>query len=253
MAICCFAILVKLSRWCGVLEVVGSAFEDTAPIFAEDNDPYTIRFNVRPLVMLDFDEAVPISQLWSRLSFTKNLVEGSVGWAQSAKLRQTLLHIGKEDGDLIARVLQDQASQPTKYPSLDAADLRHLGQRTVVRTEGGEVEVEVPEREEEPLPEHAPEIRASLKMQAAVAELGAALGFSLWVPPADRTKVLELVPDNYHSRCDCLAAAELRCGDAANNRKHRRFLIWLERRAIAHAVSRDRAHDRNLQRIAANG
>src|SRR5687767_14739210 len=35
--------LVKLSRWCGVLEVASEAFEDNTPIFAEANDPFPIR------------------------------------------------------------------------------------------------------------------------------------------------------------------------------------------------------------------
>jgi hypothetical protein len=31
--------LVKLSRWCGTLEVASTAFEDHSPIFAEESDP----------------------------------------------------------------------------------------------------------------------------------------------------------------------------------------------------------------------
>ena len=38
--------LVRLSRWCGILEVQGEVFEDSAPIFAEANDPFPIRFKV---------------------------------------------------------------------------------------------------------------------------------------------------------------------------------------------------------------
>ena len=34
--------LVKLSRWSGVLEIVSDVFEDGTPIFADDNDPFTI-------------------------------------------------------------------------------------------------------------------------------------------------------------------------------------------------------------------
>jgi hypothetical protein len=92
--------LVKLSRWCGVLEVTKNAFEDAAPIFAEVSDPYTIRFEVKSIVLLDFDNAIPIEEdeIWRQLSFTRNLVAGSVGWAQRAKMRQSLLQIDQEDG-----------------------------------------------------------------------------------------------------------------------------------------------------------
>jgi hypothetical protein len=84
--------LIKLSRWCGILDVSSDAFEDTTPIFADDNDLYTIRFKVHPVVMLDFEHSIPIEipELWNNLSFTKNLAVGSSGWAQSARMRQLM-------------------------------------------------------------------------------------------------------------------------------------------------------------------
>ena len=36
--------LVKLSRWCGILEVTSEPYEDSSPVFAEANDPFPIRF-----------------------------------------------------------------------------------------------------------------------------------------------------------------------------------------------------------------
>src|SRR5262245_34710415 len=64
--------LVKLSRWSGVLEVKGPAFDDTSPIFADENDPYPIRFHVHTRELLDFEHAIPIEELWDQLSFTRN-------------------------------------------------------------------------------------------------------------------------------------------------------------------------------------
>jgi predicted RNA-binding protein len=65
--------LIKLSRWCGVLEVISEAFEDTTPIFAEANDPFPIRFKVKPIILLEFEQAIPIQEpeIWNSLSFTK--------------------------------------------------------------------------------------------------------------------------------------------------------------------------------------
>jgi hypothetical protein len=85
--------VVKLSRWCGLLEVTSAAYEDVTPIFSDENDPFPIRFKVAPKVILDFEHSIPIEELWDRLSFTQDLVQGSVGWAQAAKLRQSLLRI----------------------------------------------------------------------------------------------------------------------------------------------------------------
>src|SRR5262249_53581485 len=156
--------LVKLSRWCGVLEVSSDAFEDVTPIFADEDDPFPIRFKVRPKVMLEFEKSLPIEELWSQLSFTKQLKLGSFGWAQSAKLRQSLVPISEQDGSVIIRALEQQ-EKSGKLFELDTVDLRHIGQRTVVRTEGGEVEVEVPERDEDEEPESAVSPRASIRVQ----------------------------------------------------------------------------------------
>jgi len=59
--------LVRLQRWCGILEISGAAFEDTTPIFADSNDPFSIRFNVNPVVTLDFEHSIPIAvpDLWA--------------------------------------------------------------------------------------------------------------------------------------------------------------------------------------------
>jgi hypothetical protein len=194
--------VVKLSRWSGVLEVSGTAFEDGTPIFADENDPFPIRFKVRPLAMLDFEHAIPIEELWDQLSFTKSLTRGAVGWAQAAKLRASLAAMIDEDGMVIKNAIIEQ-DQIKRVFELDASDRRHIGQRTVIRTEQGEVEVEVPDRQEEEEEEEseqeidAPvEVRASLKVQAKLAELGATLGFSIWVPPGDRTKITALVSDS---------------------------------------------------------
>jgi hypothetical protein len=197
--------LAKLSRWCGILHISSDAFEDTTPIFSDDNDPFPIRFRVTPVVMLDFEHSVPIElpEVWNNLSFTKNLVAGSFGWAQSARMRQSLIQIPNTDGELICRILRQQADAQQRY-ELDAADRRYISERTVVRTEMGEVEVEVPERQEAieppPIEQVDQEIRASIKMQANVAQLGIILGFNIWVPPSDREKISEALSSQFRSK-----------------------------------------------------
>jgi EVE domain len=85
--------LVKLSRWCGVLEVTSEAFEDHSPIFADTEDPFTIRFHVKPRTLLDFEKAIPIEQpeLWDHLSFTRDIEVGSFGWAQQATILTAII------------------------------------------------------------------------------------------------------------------------------------------------------------------
>src|SRR5262249_50791087 len=72
--------MTRLSRWVGALEVIEGPFIDNTPLFVPENDPFVVRFRVRPLVWLDVEKAIPIrtEQIWDGLSFTKDLEEGSI-------------------------------------------------------------------------------------------------------------------------------------------------------------------------------
>src|SRR5262249_33756858 len=228
--------LLKRSRWWGVLEISSGAFEDSSPIFADDNDPFTIRFRVRPIVMLEFEHSIPIDEpaIWAQLSFTRDLVAGSFGWAQTAKLRQSLFPVAAEDGALLVDRLKKQERIKRKY-ELDSADLRQIASRTVIRTESGEVGVEVLDREESEVPTAEPPVqsRESLKMQAKVAQLGSALGFTIWIPPGDRTRVLELMPKEHTDKV--VKILPITFDDATVKTIENIDVLWLQRRAIVHA------------------
>jgi hypothetical protein len=118
---------------------------------------------------------------------------------------------------------------------LDAADLRHIKTRTVVRTEQGEVEVEVPERDEvKPETVETPdETRQSIRVQAKVAQLGAALGFTVWVPASDRARVVEQLSPTVQDKL--VTALPLNYNVPTIQTIENIDVIWLERRAIAHA------------------
>jgi hypothetical protein len=74
-----------------------------------------------------------------------------------------------------------------------------------VKTREGEIIVTVPddddegEEEEAAVDEKAPEARQSIQMQAKLAEIGAIMGFKVWVPTADRSRVRELVKQDYQA------------------------------------------------------
>jgi hypothetical protein len=52
--------LTRLSRWVGLLEVVGAPFEDATPLFVEQEVPFVVRIKVTPLVWLPPEHAIPI-------------------------------------------------------------------------------------------------------------------------------------------------------------------------------------------------
>ena len=68
--------MTKLSRWFGLLEVTSQYFKDETPIFYPSDDPFVIRFRVKPIVWLPKEKAIPIKDdlVWNRLSFQRMLM-----------------------------------------------------------------------------------------------------------------------------------------------------------------------------------
>ena len=126
--------LTVLSRWCGILEVLDGPFEDPAPLFTEDNDPFVVRFHVRPIFLLTPDKALPIHlpEIWQQLSFTKSWDPSTSTW--TGKLRASLTAIDEADGQFLARLITEQARELRDYP-LDEDEVRKLTPSTVRRSD----------------------------------------------------------------------------------------------------------------------
>lgn len=224
--------LTRLSRWFGLLEVVDGPFRDDKPIFATENDPYTVRFHVRPKVWLDMEQAIPIhdDEIWKKLSFTSKLSKDSLAW--TGKVRGSLVKLDDADGKFLFDVLTGQAQQKRPYP-LDEQDARRLKTHVVNRPDKV-VSVSVPEdsfvAEEEQL-EQA-ETRDSTKIQALIASIGAQMGMKVWIPKADRGNVLkEWDPENN----ELLERLPLNYDDVTLRTIEQIDVIWLKRRSIVRA------------------
>src|SRR6185312_12302179 len=186
--------MTKLSRWVGVLEVLGSCFVDETPLFYATEDPFIVRFRVRPVVWLEKELAIPIheSVSWDALSFTKDSQPGSYGW--TGILRRSLNRLQYEDGNLLERLLLAQTGGGEVFPVDEDAYRRLVVQR--VRRADKTVEVTVPQKgEEEEAQAESPQkqetLRESLSIQALVAKIGELMGFSIWIPRHDRQGVLK--------------------------------------------------------------
>ncbi len=184
----CYA--VRLSRWIGALKTESTSFEDHTPIYSED-DQWPIRFNVEPIVLLDPITALPIrnDEIWSRLEWTRDRQMGQVGWG--ANFQRSLRPISDSDGDFLLDLLNTQDTDRIEYP-FSQNEERIVLQPTRVQTRTGMVELEVPDEEEEEqdITEDTTEtIRQSLQVQAALARIGAAMGFEVWLPQNDRTRL----------------------------------------------------------------
>ncbi len=183
--------LTRLSRWCGLLQVIEGPFIDDKPVFVTANDPFVVRFRVRPTVWLDIVMGIPIhdDEIWAGLSFTRGLEKGSIGW--TGKVRGSLVRLDDWDGTFLAEKLSAQATQGKTYP-LDEQDARKLATHTVNRPDKV-VTVSVPEdagtvETAKVIPEA--ETRESIRIQALIATIGARMGMSIWIPRSDRGGVL---------------------------------------------------------------
>lgn len=237
--------LVRVSRWAGALEITSEFFLDDTPIF-DDPDPYQVRFKVRPIITFPLEQAVPIDaeSLWERLSFTKDIGKRSVGWAQHANLRASLRTLTAKDGGLILETLQAQAKRHFNY-ALTPAEQRRIATKTTIRTADRAVIVEIPDQEEEDEEQtatalgvalnHRPEedARESHRIQATLADIGAKMGFRIWIPRGDRQKILELVPKS--SSAAFLEALPLNYDDATLRTVEQIDVIWLKNRSMARA------------------
>jgi hypothetical protein len=184
--------VTRVSRWCGLLEIIEGPFIDNSPLFVPENDPFVIRFKVRPRVWLPIDHSLPIhdDKVWNNLSFTRTLEKGSIAW--TGKVRGSLVRLDDKDGKFLAEALAAQAKLPQTY-ALDESERKKLTTHTVNRQDKV-VTVTVPEDtapfEAISAPQEA-EARESIKIQSLLAQIGARMGMSIWIPRSDRGGVLK--------------------------------------------------------------
>jgi hypothetical protein len=185
-------------RWVGALEVMGPS-QDNRPIWGEAAFP--VRFQVRPLVVLDAEHGVPMADLEGRVQFFRG--PGDRG-KFLAFLRRSLNRFARpEDGafilDLLRRAQQDPVARPV--------DARKLARKPLFRAERlrGRARVEtlvsVPEKPEgeqlesaEPTPvlEVAPvTVTRHTEIQYRLLALAADMGLDTWVARNDRSRAWE--------------------------------------------------------------
>jgi predicted RNA-binding protein len=226
--------MTRLSRWIGVLEVEEGPFEDSTPIFYDEDDPFVVRFRVRPVVWLSKDRAEPIhhDEVWNALTFTRGHDKKSSTW--TGKLRASLSRMEEEDGSFLEELIFRQGTNGVSYP-VDEDEYRKLVTHRVRRLDRT-VSVSVPEAEEvnsaESVSVESSEARESHKMQALVAEIGSKMGLKIWVPRNDRVRVHELMDDASPPILDLLP---LNYDDTTLKTIEQIDVLWLRGRAIVRA------------------
>jgi predicted RNA-binding protein len=226
--------MTRLSRWFGILEVMEGPFQDNTPIFYPEDDPFIIRFRVKPLVWLEPEKAVPIhhAEVWNTLSFTKDYDRQTPTW--TGKIRTSLVPIPESDGQFIERLMFTQSEGGDAFP-LDDNELKGFETHTVRRADKS-VAVTVPVETAEPSPSDGqpvePEVRESIKVQAMLADIGSQMGLKIWIPKADRGGVLGERADAGDSLLDRLP---LNYDDATLKTIEQIDVLWLRGRSIIRA------------------
>lgn len=183
--------MVRMSRWVGLLQVLEGPYVDNTPIFVPEEDPFVIRFKVNALVWLPLEQTIPIHEefVYSRLTFTRNVGPGGY-WL--GPLRRSLQRLADEDGVFLQALLQEQHRQQRCFP-IDEAEYKRMLTRRIQRPDRSVV-VSVPE--EAPRSEGEPQAALgeseSIRIQATLCQIGEAMGFRIWVPAADRSRVTQL-------------------------------------------------------------
>ncbi len=225
--------LTRVCRWFGLLEVIEGPFIDSTPRFVAENDPFVVRFRVRSTVWLDIDKSIPIHDdaIWAGLSFTRELEKGSIRWA--GKFRGSLNSLDDQDGAFLAEKLAAQAAQLKEYP-LNEQDARRLATHKINRRDKV-VTVSVPDdtgavETAEAIPEA--ECRESIRIQALIANVGARMGMSIWIPRSDRGGVLKEWKNEGNNLLDRLP---LNYDDTTLRTIEQIDVLWLRGRSIIRA------------------
>ena len=230
--------LTRLSRWCGVLQVTSGANDDRSPIL-DDSDPFTVRVGVEPIAILEPELSIPIyeEEVWKTLSITNQYERGHRYW--TGFFRSSLNQFDDGDGGFLVELLKEQQGNQKSYP-LTEKDKRQLASRRRVRTLDREVEIEVPDGEDEDGSlettsgfSTAPDSRESIRMQAQVAQIGAEMGFHIWVPRNDKTRVLEHIPVGMHERF--MDVLPLNYDDTTLRTVEQIDVLWLKGRSMSRA------------------
>lgn len=231
--------VTRLGRWCGALRVLSPAFVDETPLFKAQNDPFVVRFRVEPLVLLQAEHGLPVNlpHIWNALTWTRDIQQGSVGWG--ANFQRSLRVMPEKDGEFLLNLLKEQHERPTLYPLSDN-DVRELRKVSKVRTPTGEVGVEIPDEDDDDAPAanldgtiSTSEVRQSHKVQALLALIGTKMGFRVWLPRGDRSRVAPEIPDDASS--DLIEILPLNYDDATLQTIEQIDVLWLRGRTIVRA------------------
>lgn len=199
--------LTGIGRWIGVLEVTGTAYRDSSPIWSKNVFP--VRLPVKILYKLEPLTAPPVIDMKGSLSIFQNL-KSPHAW--TGRFRGSLSRWNGEDGKTVMAAINEASAHPVERP-FDPAKLRRVPPILKTSTAGT---VTIPENEEladaegtkvDPAaPETTPEVAeaketsAHSEIQWLLLKLGNDMGLDIWVAKNDRNRSSHGVSFNSFSK-----------------------------------------------------
>ncbi len=104
--------LTGLSRFIGILEVIGEPFKGITEKIWKDED-FPCRLKVKPVVALTPETGVPVLELRDKLSFFQNLTNAH---AWTGHFRSSPTKWTTSEGEAIVHVLLQAKENPIKRP-----------------------------------------------------------------------------------------------------------------------------------------
>jgi predicted RNA-binding protein len=176
-----------ISRIIGMLEVTSEYYRDEEERIWED-DVFPCRLKVEPLILLDFETAIPIQSLKDELSIFEDMKSPNswTGYVRSSPSKWK-----HRDGQAIYRALKEAKASPTKR-EVDESKLERrpkalksdVGSVTV--PENGEDEDDQEEDTETAESEQEDSTRKHTEIQHLLLKLGSSMGFDVWAARNDR-------------------------------------------------------------------
>jgi len=180
--------MTGVKRWVGALEVRGRS-DDKRDIWSVATFPE--RLAVRPLIMLDPENGIPMDELQGHVEFFEGPEDRGKYKGFIRRSPNPLKRDG--DGDFIMGLLREAEKHPVRRP----VDPVKLARKPLLKaeTKRGKKKVKalvsIPETED--LPENTampqvevPEVSTHTEIQYALLQLGTDMGFDLWVARNDR-------------------------------------------------------------------
>ena len=212
-----------------MIEVTSALFRKAERDVWQDAD-FPCRFQVRPIVELTPETAIPVLELRDRLSCFQDL-KSPHAW--TGHFRSSPAKWKQDDGEAVVQALIDARDNPVNRP-VDKRKLKYrpaalrakIGSVTVPDSNGDEPELELDLKEPKRSTEHT-------EMQWLLLKLGSDMGFNVWVARNDRGR--QFKGKSFSELPRLKQDLPLQFDDATNRTIELIDVLWLQGNAIVAA------------------